>query len=183
MADPKEVVRNRVPRGAALPRQVSPTLSRTGGKSNPATSSDPQERYHANSGRSTISEVRKDSPLSRVSTSTTAEEGRRSEIHGHEPWNQNPQPPGAQVRPAASSRPEVSPTLPSHPPTQVQLTNAPTHTRPPSQSGSGGGVERLWGPKEEQHGTDEEIKTSHDIPSQVTSVHGHIPMQSRGSTK
>ena len=88
----------------------------------------------------------------------------------HEPWNHNPQP-GARAQPvdsSASSRPEVYPTA------HAQLAHAPIHTPCPSQNVSGGGVEKLWGPKEEQHGTDEGIETGCDLPSPV-SPHGHAP--------
>ena len=90
----------------------------------------------------------------------------------HEPWNPNPQP-GAQARPqnsSASGRPEVCPSLPNHPPAHA---HAPTHTPRPSQAASGGGVVSLWGPKEEQHGTDGGVKTGSDFVSPV-SPDGHI---------
>ena len=90
----------------------------------------------------------------------------------HEPWNPNPQL-GTQAQPensSASGRPEVYPSLPNHPPAH---THVPTHTPRPSQAASGGGVVSLWGPKEEQHGTDEGIETSGDLASPV-SPDGHI---------
>jgi len=91
----------------------------------------------------------------------------RPQLPVHEPWNQNPQP-GAQARPvdsSASGRPEVCPSLPNHPPAHA---HASTHTPRPSQAASGGGVVSLWGPKEEQHGTDGGIETSGDLASLVS---------------